>query len=128
MSVKHIYLRDLHFEHLHWLNLLQFHKEELQIFNYQLAEIAHRNTNKNLLDKVEQFQNQFIRQNETTDRLMQHVKQHESALAQYTQDYPVAIEHVYFRNHQNMRNELEMYEKTFAELKINLNKNLSSWM
>ncbi len=39
---KHIYLKDLHFEHLLWLNELTFAKDELIVFKNRLSEVEIR--------------------------------------------------------------------------------------
>ena len=44
MSAKHVYMDDLHFNHMLWLRELDFFKEELVVLQKRLEEVASRNT------------------------------------------------------------------------------------
>jgi len=56
-----------------WKKSFQFFKDEISIFNKRLAEVLHRNSKAGTLAQVEQFQNQFILQNEQFDILRHEV-------------------------------------------------------
>lgn len=114
---KTAYISDLHFELNLWLNEFQFFKDEVLIFNSRLEEIVSKNTDIEVLKEVEHFQNQYIRQSEVIDVLRHEVKQHENVLETESKDYPVAIDHRYFEDHTELRDQVDQFKKIYAELK-----------
>ena len=128
METKHIYLKDLHFEHKVWLNELKFYKDEITIFEHRLEEVVSKNTGQDVLAKLESFQNQFIREREVVDELSHKIKLSESAKAKYAQEHPIAIDHHYFEDHTDLRDEMNRFRELFAELKSAFLKFLAEWM
>ena len=43
-------------------------------------------------------------------------------------DHPVAIEHRYFEDHTELRDQVEQFKKIYNELKQNFMRFLSKWM
>ena len=127
-ETKHVYLKDLHFEHKVWLNELKFYKEEVAIFEHRLDELVVRYTKMEVLAKLEQFQNQFIREKEVIDELRHSIKQHENGLAQFAEEHPIAIDHHYFNDHTGLRDEFVRFRELFAELKHEFLKYLAEYM
>ena len=112
-----IYISDLHFEHTSWKSELLLQKDELKIFQKRIEEIASRLPQNSILKKVEHFQNNFIRHNEVIDILLHSVGEHEQELSSFAKDHPVAINHVYFKDHSSLREEIETQRKIYLELK-----------
>ncbi|MFT4568448.1 MAG: hypothetical protein ACI9FN_003417 [Saprospiraceae bacterium] len=77
MKKKAIYIDDLHFEHKLWKSQLEFQRDELKVFTHRLEEVVVRWTDKDVLSKVEHFQNVFIRHNEVIDTLIHDINEHE---------------------------------------------------
>ena len=127
-TTKPVYLQDLHFEHRLWTNQLSFYKQEVNIFENYLGEVSVKNTNHDAMAGVEHFQNQFIRQKEVIDELVHDIKIHEQNLAQFAKEHPVAIDHVHFHDHTSFRDRMEMFEKIYAELKMEFRRFLAKWM
>ena len=128
VATKQIYISDLHFEHRIWLSELKFRKEEINIFEKRLGEIVVRNSDKNMLAKLEQFQNQFIREKEVIDELRHKIKEHENHLAHYAHEHPVAIEHQHFGDHKQLRNEMKSFREIYFVLKEDFFRYLNEWM
>ena len=63
-----------------WKKMFLFFKDEISIFNRRLAEVLDRNSKPEILAQVEQFQNQFILQNEQFDILKHEVHLIESGV------------------------------------------------
>lgn len=112
-----VYIGDLHFELNLWLNEFQFYKDEVLIFNSRLEEIVTKNTDIEVLKEVEHFQNQYIRQSEVIDVLRHEIKQHENVLETESKDHPVAIDHRYFEDHTELREQVDQFKKIYTELK-----------
>ena len=122
------YIGDLHFELNLWINELKFYKDEIKIFNGRLEEIVNKNTSMEVLKELEHFQNQYIRENEVIDELRHELKQHENILEKESKDHPVAIEHRYFEDHTELRDQVNQFNKIYAELKEEFMRFLTKWM
>lgn len=127
-TTKPIYLKDLHFEHKLWDNQLNFAAEEIKIYEDRLEYLSTRNTDKDMLAKLEHFQNQFIRQKEVIDELKHKIKLHEQELAGFAEDNPIAIDHRHFQDHTGFRDEMNTFNKLFAELKQEFQQYSAEWM
>jgi len=125
---ERIFLKDLHFEHRLWLNELKFYKEELEIFEHRLDELVKRYTSTKVLARLEQFQNKFIHQKEVIHELKHKVKAHEKQLARFAEDNPIAVDHQYFQDHADIRQQMHDYRKIFSELKDSFLRYLAEWM
>lgn len=114
---KHVYLSDLHFDHQLWINELSFFRDETGIYEKRLATLVRNWTDHDVLSQLEQFQNQFIRQREVIDILEHEVKLHEEKLARYAKDHTIAIDHVYFTDHDELKGQMERFRAIYQELK-----------
>lgn len=123
---KHI--DELHFENKLHINQLSFYKQEIEIFKNRLEEIAAKNTKTEVTAKIEQFQNQFIRQLEVNDELRHKINLHEETLVNYAKENIVAIDHVLFENNDSLAAEVVRYTELYTEMKENFNRFLSEWM
>ncbi len=114
-KTKHI--NELHFENILWIKELIFYKEELLIFNERLVEVSGKYTNKDVLAKLEHFQNQFILQNEIADILSHDLKSHEQFLIDSAKESIVAIDRKAFADHPVMREKMNTFIKLYRELR-----------
>lgn len=104
-------------DHKEWLNALRFFKDELMIFEHRLEEVVRLNTKQEVLAELEHFQNQFIREKEVIDELRHDIKKSENEVEKEHKDNPVAIEHRWFKDHVDLRDRYETFERLYAELK-----------
>ena len=123
---KHI--DDLHFEHKVWKNQLEFCKGELEFFKHRLEEISQRYTDKDILKRLEHFQNQFIIQRDEIDRFLHDINVHEDALAKEAIEHPVATDHILMKDHPNERERFDTFNQLYAELKNDYINYLRKWM
>jgi len=123
-----VHMSDLHFELNLWLNEFKFYKDEIKIFNHRLEDIVSRNTHKEVMQQLEHFQNQYIRQAEVIDELRHEVKQHENILEKEVRDNPVAVDRRYFEDHTELREKADQFKKIYMELKVEFMRFLSEWM
>lgn len=112
-----VHLADLHFEHKMWLNELQFYREEIATFEKRLGEVVMRWTDKEVLAELEHYQNQFIREKNVAIELIHDTKAHEDFLSAYAQEHPVAIDHVSFSDHINLRERVFRFREIFSSVK-----------
>lgn len=117
ITEKRVHITDLHSDHAMWLNILQFCKEEIGIFEKRMEDIAKRNTGHEVMAQLEHFQNQYIREREVIDELRHDIKQHENSLERIAKEHPVAIDHVLFKDHHALRERVATFEKLYQELK-----------
>ena len=125
---KKMYISDLHFEHVQWRSELLFWEEQISSYIKRLEEIVTRYTETSVRAQVEHFQNQFILHNDVIDVLKKDIKKHEQHLADYAQEHPVAINHVHFDDHGQLRDRMETQRSIYQDLKTKYFKFLSSSM
>lgn len=123
---KHI--DELHFENKLHISQLTFYKQELEILKHRLEEVTQKNNAHDVLARVEQFQNQFIRQREVNDELMHKVKLHETELEKFAKDHPVATDHVLFVDNDELKAEVTRYSQLYAEMKSDFYQFIIAWM
>ena len=125
-KTKHI--DELYFELQLWIKEIKFYKDELVVFNKRLGEVGKMYTNKEVLARLEQFQNQFILQNEVADTLLHDLKKQESTLAETAKEFSVAIDHRSFSDHPIMRDRMDSFVKIYRELRSDYMRFLSGVM
>jgi hypothetical protein len=118
-------LYELHTEHKEWLKKLAFYQDEIRIMNSRVAEVASKNTAKDVLAMVEHFQNQLIIQKETIDTFKHEINEHEAFLEKNINDNPTAVDHRKMNDHGKHRDGVNSFEKGFNELRHELIKFLS---
>jgi uncharacterized coiled-coil DUF342 family protein len=128
LTENKVYLSDLHFEHVQWLNELRFWEDEIKSFNKRLGEVVIRYTSNDIRAKIEHYQNQFILQDEVIDTLKKEVKTHEKAIASYAEEHPIAINRVHFDDHTELRDKMDTQRKIYNELKLGYFDFLSKMM
>jgi len=119
-------IQDLHFEHNVWSNELKFADDELRFFEGRLSALVQKNQDKEMLARLEQFQNQFIREKEVHDQLLRDIHVHEQAFSQKLKT-EAKIEEAFFQEHQRLRDQMTIFRKIFAELKGNFFQFLTKW-
>jgi hypothetical protein len=117
-----------HEENVEWSNKLDFYKEEIKILQNRLEEVAEKNNNKDVLALVEQFQNQLIIHRNTNDEIQHKVTLSEDKLQEEINKNPVATDHRKVEYHQNEKEEIQIFEKVFSELREEFNRFVAKWM
>lgn len=127
-KAKPVYLADLHYEHRLWRNELNFYKEELDILEERLKEIISKNTTQEVEVNVESFQNRFDLQRDHISELKHRIKRYDQYLAEFAENHPIAIDHVYFKDHSQMREDMERFTDLYQEMKREFNRFAVKWM
>lgn len=113
-------IQDLHGEHREWLNKLSFYEDEIKIMKGRIAEVASKNTSKDILAMVEHFQNQLIIQKENIDILRHEINEHETYLLNKISRNSSGSDQVQMNDHPKHRDQVESFEKVFNELRKEL--------
>lgn len=105
-----------------------FYRDEMEIMKRRLAEVASKNTDKEVQAMVEHFQNQLILQDEQSDILRHDVGEYEKVIQVHIEKNEVAADHVKWNDHSHMRNRIETFENTMNDLRKDLIGFLAKWM
>lgn len=128
MKKEVIFNSDLHFEHLHWNRELSFWEDELKSFNNRLEELVNRWTDKEVLKQLEQFQNRFILQKETIDKLQDSIQNHEMVIAKIYEKGEDSLDRILVQKHFNFRLDMDIQRKIYEDLKKEFFNFLSKYM
>ena len=108
----------LHLEYQVLIAELNFDIELIKIFEAHLAFLSNNHPSRRLLPRIEQFQNQFIRQREVIDQLKHDLNISEKQLAAFVRDMvPIGYENERLDNHSELRERLSTFRVLFDELK-----------
>lgn len=114
---------QFHHENESWRRLLDFFTQENSMLKNRLAEVVDHRTDKAFLALAEHFQNKFILKDEYIQQLKRDINlQDVDMVALHTAP---AINKL-IKRQEELRNELEYFEKDFNSLKNEFNKYLSS--
>lgn len=127
-KVKKEHIDVLHFEHEKWVKQLSFYKDELKTYNNRLEDIVVRFNGREVMAKLEKYQNKFIRQNEVIDILIHDINSHEHILASSVKENPVASDHRLFEDHVELRDRMKTFLKIYNELKPKFMRYLTKYM
>lgn len=122
------HMEDIHFEHKVWQGQLKFCKDEIEIFKNRLEEVVQRYTDKDVLKRVEHFQNQFIIQRDHIDRFLHDITVHEDELAKEAISNPVAVDRRLMDDHPEERERFDTFVNLYNEMKKDYMVFLRRWM
>lgn len=114
---RRVYVKDLSFDHELWDNEMKFYRHELEIFDRRLEQDVSRITDHDALRELEHFQNQFIRQNEVLDILNKKVRKNRKNLSRAAVEGEIENDHLFVHGYTELREEFEMFEKIYSDLK-----------
>lgn len=120
-------IAQLHFEHQVWGKELAFFADELKSYEKRLEELVTASHNRDMLARLEQFQNQFIRQKEVIDQLDRDIRVHEQHLAKLAlKDMEAAPSDNGL--HERMRENMNQFRKIYGDLKSEFFRFMGTWM
>jgi predicted RNase H-like nuclease (RuvC/YqgF family) len=124
-----ITIPKLHTEYRHWINELNFYKEEIAIFESHLEEIVNKQRDVDVRARIEQFQNQFIREKEVIDELKHKLHVSERQLAGFVRELSgMGLESIKMDNHGNLRDEMVTFRKIYKDLKDGFRRFEAVWI
>lgn len=128
MEKEIIYNSNLHFEHLQWQSELAFWKDELKSFKNRLSELVTRYTKKDVLVKLEHYQNEFILHGGVIKDLQEVIEEHETRIAGQSMTREDALDTEMVKKHLEFRNKMETQRQIYADLKKEFFRFLSTYM
>lgn len=117
METKILYNENMHFEHQQWTGELTFWKDELISFNNRLFELVTRWTDKDVLVKLEHYQNEFVLHGAVIEDLQETIEAHETLIAGQGKTDSDALDIQLAKKHIEFRNRIETQRHIYAELK-----------
>lgn len=117
-----------HAENVEWTSKLNFYNDEVSIMKGRLEEITSKNNDKEVLAKVEHFQNQFIIQKNNIDEIKHAVKMNEEALQKEVNSNSNSVDHRKAEYHAKEKDLVESFEKNFNELRTEFKTFAAKWM
>lgn len=115
-------------DHQEWLKNMDFFKEEFDLLDTRLLEIAGKNNTHEVMPEIEHFQNQFIIQRNNINKLKHQVRDHNIKVAADVQQHNGKIEQAQVEEHDLILEEFTVLEKNITELRHEFNRFLSKWM
>lgn len=115
------YTNDLKYDHARWENELDFYKREICIFEEHLGDLLSRNLNRETLARIEQFQNQFIRQKEVVDELKHSIHVYEDELSDLGRNDTVPHPEEHLPKHMEMAQRIYTFHDHYMELRKRFN-------
>jgi len=117
MKTEVLYNPNMHFEHQLWKTELAFWKDELKSFNNRLSELVTRWTNKEVLTKLEHYQNAFVLHGGVIEDLEEIIDEHETRIAEQSKIGEDTIDTELAKKHIKFRERLEKQRQIYAKLK-----------
>jgi predicted NACHT family NTPase len=104
-----------HFEHSLWTKELSFFADELKIYEHRLETLSLASLSQEAMSKLEQFQNQFIRQKEVLDTLIHDIHLHEQSISLALQKGDeVSLDEA---QHQELKGQMDTFKSIYNSLK-----------
>jgi hypothetical protein len=126
MKTEKIYTQ--HAENNEWTNNLTFYKDVLKVMENRLSEIASKNTSKDILSRLEQFQNRLIICRNSIDILKHKINLSNDEIHASVNKNSIAVDHRSIKDHIDIRNEIKLFDLNFISLRSELDLFLLKWM
>jgi enoyl-[acyl-carrier-protein] reductase (NADH) len=123
LSIKHI--TNLHSDSLRGLD---FYAQELVILQERLEEILADNTNKEVAEQVEHFQNEFIIHQKAIDDLKSSIHENNTNIKDQISEFDGSIEKITLSDNHNLHEDYLTEERLFNELRHEFYRFASKWM
>ena len=127
MDYSKYFSNDLRYDHNIWENELNFYKNEINIFEYRLTDMLKRNPSRDLLWRLEQYQNQFIRQKEIVDKINHKIHLYDDQLRGVPAEIMLPIDSNEVTKHKELEDEVRMTRKLYLELREKFNGYLTGY-
>lgn len=103
-------------EHLKWLKTIDLFKAQLVAMEKEISDFVKGKFPKTLAPRIEQFQNQFIRQREVIDEFRHKVKQHENEIERMSNFALEYLRDRVTREHILLKSEYHRFVELFLEM------------
>jgi len=107
---------------------LLFYKEEINVLQERLEEVAAKNTSFEARQGIEHFQNQFVMHRNNIDELKHKVNLFYEELSKDTHEHEGRIDQVRIEEQSALNDEFLTLEKVIKEMKKDFQVFLGKWM
>ena len=121
-------LHNLYDEFNSHLSVVDFYKQELKYLQKRLEDITKRNTDKEILAQVEQFQNQFILTRENLDIQNHALKAQLKLVEKEIKNKPTHLDEKTISGGDKFSKGLHDLEKDIASIKYKFNRFLAKYL
>lgn len=128
METEILYNSNMHFEHVQWKGELDFWNDELKSFNNRLSELVTRWTDKDVLAKLEHYQNEFILHGDVIEDIEEIIDKHEINISKHSNKDHESLDVYLVKNHVSLRHKMESQRQIYADLKKDFFQFLSKYM
>jgi hypothetical protein len=117
-----------HFNHEYqaWVRTLDYFLQENASLKTRLAQVVDINTDKNFVDLAEHFQNEFLLNDEFIKEMQHDIRYQHDSLKRQALAGQTAGDSGFNQHQTKLRNEMERFEKKFANLRTEFNQYLVS--
>lgn len=126
--MKKVNIRHWQSNHNDWLRALQFYKEELDLLEQRLTEIAGKNTHAQVLENVEHFQNQFLIQKNNVEEIMHDIQTNLNKIAIEADTHTGFVNEDLTDQMEKLKLSFTDEEKNIMELRHSFNLFCAEWM
>ena len=128
METKIVYNEDLHFEHEQWKMELSFWEDELLTFKHRLEEMFKKGEEKELLSKLDYFENRFQIHENKIHAFKQRIYSHELNMSRHYEAGENVIDRVSYEYHLDFREQIQTQREMYHDLKKEFFAFLTAWM
>lgn len=107
---------SLETEHIKWLKSLELYKQQLAVMEQEMIQFVASRPPRTISPRIEQFQNQFIRQREVLDTLRHNIKAHENEIERMTNFALEYLRDRVTREHIKLKSEYKRFVELFMEM------------
>jgi hypothetical protein len=106
-------------EHMSWLRLIEFFRQENALLKYRLSEMVDNNDDSQFLQTAEYFQNEFLLKDEALKKLIKELQDY-SDIIQNKPDLSKQL----INAHNNLRNDILQFEEKYTLLSKEFNEKM----
>ena len=106
-------------EHMSWLRLVEFFRQENALLKYRLSEMVDNNDGSQFLQIAEYFQNEFLLKDEALKKLIKELQDY-SDIIQNKPDLSKQL----INAHNNLRNDILQFEEKYTLLSKEFNEKM----
>ena len=128
MKNEVVYNASMHFEHEQWKGELAFWTDEIRFFENRLSEIVKDWTNKDVLAKLEHYQNEFILHKSVIEDMLEEIQEHETRIAGQSKKDINVLDIQLVKKHAAFREKFENQRQIYADLKKDFFRFLEKYM
>lgn len=126
--MKKVNIRHWQSNHNDWLRALKFYKEELDLLQDRLTDIAARNTHAEVLENVEHFEDQFQIQKNNIEEMIHDIQTNLNKIAVEVDTQTGFVDEALIKQMEKLKLFFISEEKNIMELRHAFNLFCAEWM